>query len=47
MHYYVQGAYDEADSPGNEWRTASDWPLLAAPPIILALSVMLLRKQET
>ena len=31
MHYYVQGAYDEADSPGNEWRTASDWPLLAAP----------------
>ena len=25
----------------------SFWPLLAAPPIILALSVMLLRKQET
>jgi predicted acyl esterase len=31
VHYYVQGAVDEADSPGNEWRTASDWPLLAMP----------------
>ena len=31
VHYYVQGAVGEPDSPGNEWRTASDWPLAAVP----------------
>ena len=24
--YYTMGAVDEPDAPGNEWRTADDWP---------------------
>ena len=27
VRYYVMGAVDEADAPGNEWRTADDWPI--------------------
>lgn len=27
VRYYVMGAVGEADAPGNEWRTAADWPL--------------------
>jgi predicted acyl esterase len=27
VRYYTMGAVDEADAPGNEWRTASDWPI--------------------
>lgn len=26
VRYYVMGAAGEKDAPGNEWRTASDWP---------------------
>ncbi|MCA9133675.1 MAG: CocE/NonD family hydrolase [Planctomycetales bacterium] len=26
VRYYVMGATGEADAPGNQWRTASDWP---------------------
>lgn len=29
VRYYVMGAIDETDVPGNEWRTASDWPIAA------------------
>lgn len=29
VRYYVMGATGEPDAPGNEWRTASDWPLPA------------------
>ena len=29
VRYYVMGAVDEAAAPGNEWRTASDWPVPA------------------
>lgn len=29
VRYYVMGAVGEADAPGNEWRTAKDWPLPA------------------
>src|SRR5262249_25539009 len=29
VRYYVMGAVDEADAPGNEWREANDWPPLA------------------
>ncbi|MSR60404.1 MAG: CocE/NonD family hydrolase [Planctomycetaceae bacterium] len=29
VRYYVMGAIDEADAPGNQWRDASDWPLAA------------------
>ncbi len=27
VRYYVMGAVGEAGAPGNEWRTATDWPL--------------------
>lgn len=27
IRYYVMGAVDEPGAPGNEWRTANDWPL--------------------
>jgi predicted acyl esterase len=26
VHYYTVGACDEEGAPGNEWRTADDWP---------------------
>ncbi len=29
VRYYVMGAVGEKDSPGNEWRTATDWPVKA------------------
>ena len=29
VRYYVMGAVDEKGAPGNEWRTAADWPLPA------------------
>ncbi len=31
IRYYVMGAVDETDTPGNEWRTASDWPIPMTP----------------
>ncbi len=31
IRYYVMGAVDEADTPGNEWRTAVDWPIPMTP----------------
>ncbi|MCA9040308.1 MAG: CocE/NonD family hydrolase [Planctomycetaceae bacterium] len=27
VSYYVMGAFDEEDAPGNVWRTAEDWPI--------------------
>jgi predicted acyl esterase len=30
VRYYVMGAVGEANAPGNEWRTATDWPLKTA-----------------
>lgn len=30
IRYYVTGAVGEPGAPGNEWRTAKDWPLKAA-----------------
>jgi len=29
VKYYVMGAVGEAGAPGNEWRTAADWPIPA------------------
>ncbi|WP_406695934.1 CocE/NonD family hydrolase [Singulisphaera sp. Ch08] len=29
VRYYVMGAVGEEGAPGNEWRTASDWPITA------------------
>lgn len=29
VRYYVMGAVGEKDAPGNEWRTAPDWPVKA------------------
>jgi putative CocE/NonD family hydrolase len=29
VRYYVMGAVGESGAPGNEWRTATDWPLSA------------------
>jgi predicted acyl esterase len=29
VRYYVMGAVDETDAPGNQWRQADDWPLPA------------------
>lgn len=29
VRYYVMGAVGEPGAPGNEWRTASDWPVTA------------------
>jgi predicted acyl esterase len=29
VRYYVMGALGEKDAPGNEWRTARDWPVPA------------------
>ncbi len=29
VRYYVMGAIGEPDSPGNEWRAVSDWPVSA------------------
>ena len=29
VQYYVMGAFDEKDAPGNEWRAAKDWPIAA------------------
>ena len=29
VRYYVMGAAGEAEAPGNEWRTAADWPVPA------------------
>jgi len=31
VRYYVMGAVDEEKAPGNEWRTATDWPIAATP----------------
>lgn len=31
VQYYVMGDVNDPDAPGNEWRTADDWPPLAAP----------------
>jgi hypothetical protein len=31
VRYYVMGAVDEENAPGNEWRTATDWPIAAIP----------------
>jgi putative CocE/NonD family hydrolase len=31
VRYYAMGAADEKDSPGNEWRTADDWPVKSKP----------------
>lgn len=31
VKYYVMGALGEPNAPGNEWRTAKDWPLAAKP----------------
>jgi predicted acyl esterase len=31
VRYYVMGAVDEEQAPGNEWRTATDWPIAAIP----------------
>lgn len=31
IRYYVMGAVGESDAPGNEWRTAADWPIKATP----------------
>ena len=27
VRYYVMGAVDEGNAPGNEWKTAHDWPI--------------------
>ena len=29
VRYYVMGALGESGAPGNEWRTAADWPIAA------------------
>jgi len=29
VRYYVMGSVDQPEGPGNEWRTASDWPIPA------------------
>ena len=29
VHYYVMGDPDDKNSPGNQWRTAKDWPIPA------------------
>ena len=29
VRYYAMGAVQEAGAPGNEWRTAPDWPVAA------------------
>ena len=29
VRYYTMGALGEADAPGNQWRTAADWPIPA------------------
>ncbi|MEZ6044539.1 MAG: CocE/NonD family hydrolase [Planctomycetaceae bacterium] len=31
VQYYVMGAFDEPDAPGNVWRSAEDWPIAAEP----------------
>ena len=31
IRYYVMGAVGEEKAPGNEWRTATDWPIAAIP----------------
>jgi putative CocE/NonD family hydrolase len=31
VRYYTMGAVGETRAPGNEWRTAKDWPLAAEP----------------
>lgn len=31
VRYYVMGAVGETGAPGNEWRTAPDWPIPARP----------------
>ena len=31
VRYYVMGATGEKDAPGNEWRSADDWPMMADP----------------
>jgi hypothetical protein len=31
VKYYVMGAVGEEDSPGNEWRSANDWPIATTP----------------
>jgi len=31
VQYYVMGDVDDPAAPGNEWRTADDWPPVAAP----------------
>lgn len=31
VQYYVMGDVDDPGAPGNEWRTADDWPIPAAP----------------
>jgi len=31
VRYYVMGALDEEAAPGNDWRSAADWPLKTSP----------------
>jgi predicted acyl esterase len=31
VRYYVMGAVGEPNAPGNEWRSAADWPVKATP----------------
>ncbi|HET6422604.1 MAG TPA: CocE/NonD family hydrolase, partial [Planctomycetaceae bacterium] len=31
VRYYVMGAVGEKDAPGNEWRSAKDWPIPSRP----------------
>ena len=31
VRYYVMGAVGEAGAPGNDWRTAADWPIKSRP----------------
>jgi len=31
VHYYVMGDPDDKSGPGNQWRTAEDWPIRAKP----------------
>ena len=35
VRYYVMGAAGEKDAPGNEWRTADDWPVKATADAVL------------
>jgi uncharacterized protein len=39
VNYYAMGAVGEEDAPGNEWRSAADWPPVKTQPRTLYLSV--------